>query len=159
MWIEGKVPHILVTIVNRGEKVVTRVILDTGEDTGLLLYDTFYKTHRNLLVLSRAQVGRGLGGESKNAQSQVERIQIGGFSLPAVPVTVNFDTTGNLNSRRDAGLLGGKLLERLHIILDYAHGRFSIIQFQNSGESNGDIHDCSTRRVKPFVPFSVVSSP
>jgi predicted aspartyl protease len=128
MWIEGKEPHILVTIVNRGEKIVTRVILDTGEDAGLLLNNTFYKSHKNFLVLSRAQLGRGLGGESNNAQSQVEAIEIGAFSLPAIPATVNFDTTGNLNSRRDAGLLGGKVLERLHILLDYAHGRFSIIR-------------------------------
>jgi predicted aspartyl protease len=133
MWIEDKVPHIFATVVNRGENVAIRIIVDTGEDTGLLLDDRFYKTHKHFLVISQAKAGRSLGGVSKNARSQVDELQIGDFSLRAVPVTVNFDTTGNLNSPRDAGLIGGEVLERLHIVLDYTHGQLTIIRPSKQG--------------------------
>src|ERR1700747_2744197 len=34
-----------------------------------------------------------------------------------------------------------------------------IFGFQNSGKSNGDIHDRSTRQAKPFLPLTAVSYP
>src|SRR5580693_6793416 len=34
-----------------------------------------------------------------------------------------------------------------------------ILGFQNSGKSNGDIHDLSTRQTKPFLPLTAVSYP
>ena len=32
-----------------------------------------------------------------------------------------------------------------------------ILGFQNSGQSNGDIHDRSTMHTNPFLPFTAVS--
>jgi predicted aspartyl protease len=126
MAIEGKVPHIDSVVINRGQKASARVILDTGEDAGLLVNRAFYDTHKSFLPLSAPKIGRGLGGASKNASSEADALEIGGVSIRSIPVTVNLDTVGNLKSESDAGLIGGAVLDRLHIIFDYGNGFFSI---------------------------------
>lgn len=126
MNIDGKVPHVSITIGNHGRQISAHVILDTGSDAGLLLNAHFQHENKGLFAGAKPHTGSGLGGPSTNITSNADELQIACARLRSIPVTLNLDTRGNLNAEGDSGLIGGAILDRFHIRLDYTHGWFAI---------------------------------
>jgi hypothetical protein len=127
MTLEGKVPHITTQITNRGITAQARMVVDSGEDVGVLLNYGFIKSHKGFLVLPPAQTGAGLGGTTRNIHTRVDELRIAEVRLRSVSVVANLDVQGNLNLEHDSGLIGGGVLDRLHVFFDYANRRFAIL--------------------------------
>jgi hypothetical protein len=102
-----------------------RVVLDTGEDAGLLLNTGFQQANKGLFTHTKSEAGSGLGGRSTNMSAQADAVSVAYLRLTSVPVMLNLDTKGNLNANGDAGLIGGAILDRLHIRFDYVHSWFA----------------------------------
>ncbi len=99
--------------------------IDTGSRGALTLmhpfaasYDAADKYHATRSVT----VGYGVGGPSKALLARAGELTIGGSTTITAPITeLISDTAGQAVATRTAGNIGGDLLKRYTMTLDYAH--------------------------------------
>jgi hypothetical protein len=97
-------------------------IVDTGNRNALLLYTPF--VDRNGLRAKYAPkvagvAGYGIGGPTTAHLTRVASVQIGGVDIPNVLTGLSQDTTGALADPFISGNVGGGLLGRFTVTLDY----------------------------------------
>jgi hypothetical protein len=115
--------HALITQTNLGmaEGVFQ---LDTGSDSTVVLNTPFAKAHKFIGATKTIEAGgRGAGGETRSLIGRVEKIALGRFVMGKPLVRFSQDEKGELAIADFAGLIGGELLRRFRVILDYANGR------------------------------------
>jgi predicted aspartyl protease len=128
-----RVPRIKAVL---GDNDPVTLSVDTGSDTGLILYEDFANAHfRDLGPASssidpptlREDVGsaRGAGGHFAIRTTTVNRLALGNFSLADVYTEVLLNPTGAFTqSKSTDGILGGGVLSRFSAtFLDYPGGR------------------------------------
>ncbi len=100
-----------------------RVALDTGSGSALDLFGWYVDEKR--LLDGRSPISEGLsggvGGMTSEKLASLREIEIAGFTLPDVPIGMQWRTTGAFATRRIAGNLGAGILKRFRIAFDYAH--------------------------------------
>ena len=112
-------------IPNAGEPVAGDFELDTGSDSTLDLFRAFAQRHRLLdsagHTLSSSS-WMAAGGEQEERIGRMKAFRVGRFTLGNPIVYFPTTTKGAFGHRSDyAGLLGGEILQRFKLILDYTH--------------------------------------
>jgi hypothetical protein len=100
--------------------------LDTGSRGALTLMRPF-ATANGLIekyhALPSAAMGYGAGGISKTLAGRAGQLVVGPITIEAPAVQILVDAAGAGAAARTAGNIGGALLKRFTVTLDYAHGR------------------------------------
>jgi hypothetical protein len=118
-----------------GRTVDARLQLDTGAGSALTLDAPFVRAHG--LAAGPGLSGSaawGVGGRSLQVNRFVERLEIGDVALEAPVATLSLDTTGVLGGGEGEGLLGGDVLSRFTVTLDYGRGRMYLQPNARFGE-------------------------
>lgn len=103
-----------------------KFLVDTGVRASLLVSRPFAEQHRlgqSAAQTLEATIGRGIGGETRGTIARLERLGLGGLQLESPIVALSLDQQGFLSSPDHDGILGGEVLRRFRVILDYDHQR------------------------------------
>jgi membrane-associated protease RseP (regulator of RpoE activity) len=98
--------------------------IDTGSRGALTVMAPFAAAHD---LIGRyhadhsATVGYGVGGPSRALLARAERLSLGGVSVDAPVTEIVTDKGGAAEAARTAGNIGGDILKRFTLTLDYAH--------------------------------------
>jgi hypothetical protein len=98
--------------------------IDTGARGGLTLMAPFVAAHDLIAKYHagrNATVGFGVGGPSKALLARGGKLDLGGAAIDSPVVEIVSDKGGAAESARTAGNIGGDLLRRYTLTLDYAH--------------------------------------
>jgi len=98
--------------------------LDTGSRGALTVMRPFADAHGLVAkyhATRLATTGYGVGGPSKALLARAGRLEIGPVSIDAPVTEISTDKGGVAQSARIAGNIGGDLLKRFTVTLDYAH--------------------------------------
>jgi hypothetical protein len=100
--------------------------LDTGARTGLMIMGPFAKEHQ-LAAKYRAgdpmTISYGVGGPSRARLARIGTLTMGGTTLKLPVAGFATGTSGDAASAHVAGNIGGDILKRFTVILDYPHQR------------------------------------
>lgn len=100
--------------------------LDTGARTGLMIMGPFAKAS-GLAARYRAAgertISYGVGGPSRARPARIGALAIGGVTLKSPVADFATGTSGDAASTYVAGNIGGDILKRFTVVLDYAHHR------------------------------------
>jgi hypothetical protein len=100
--------------------------LDTGARTGLVIMGPFAKEHQ-LAAKYRAgdamTISYGVGGPSRARLARIGTLTIGATTLRSPVAEFATGTSGDAASTYVAGNIGGDILKRFTVILDYPHQR------------------------------------
>lgn len=119
-------PYIQGRFVIRGDKEVSgKFMLDTGASHSLLMdkdsSPDIFVPEPNI----RSILGRGLSGNIHGQLARIDRFAIDGFVFEEVicsfPDSGSYEVAGLHNIRN--GTLGGGILSRFHLIMDYRNGK------------------------------------
>lgn len=118
-----------------GEVVTGTFFVDTGTRTALSLNAPFTKENHLLdgeTVIPEATLGVGIGGESLATVFRIHDVEIGALHLRGVVATASHDEKGVFADPNLAGIIGGDLLRKFTVILDYPHKRVILEKTRNS---------------------------
>src|ERR1043166_1678959 len=119
-----------------GEVVTGTFFVDTGTRTALSLNSPFTRANHLLdgeTVIPEATLGVGVGGESLATVLRLGDVEIGSLHLHDVVATASHDERGVFADPNLAGIIGGDILRRFTVILDYPHKRLIL---EKTRESN-----------------------
>jgi len=134
----GNLPLVRAAIVLPGQAPIEAdFVIDSGASGSLHLASPFASRHHVVDALRHTTTAttRGVGGETTEVAGRIARLQLGPFAL-AAPV-VSFSTSleeGLLANPAIGGIIGGEILERFTVTLDYPHRRILL-------EPNRRLHD------------------
>ncbi len=121
--LEGRRPFIQARISFPGLDVIEgKLIIDTGDSSGLSLHAPFVQKHD---LLSRAgkvipHFTSGVAGEAREYLGRAGSLQIGGFIVERPVVALSQADKGSTADESYAGAVGGEILRRFKVILDYS---------------------------------------
>jgi hypothetical protein len=121
-----KTPLVITNLIVEGRApVAANVELDTGFDGTLLVNSPAVKKHNLLAAMPEAvrSTARGAGGEQQRVVGPIKAIQLGHFTFDKPPVVLSLDTKGGGALEENDGALGGELLRRFKLIIDYSRQR------------------------------------
>jgi len=128
-----KTPLVITKVMVEGRAPIeAKVELDTGADGTVMLNSPAVRKHNLLAAMPAAvqQSARGAGGEQQRVIGPVKAIQLGTFTFEKPPIALSLDTQGGGAMDENEGLVGGELLRRFKLIIDYSRQR--IILERNS---------------------------
>jgi predicted aspartyl protease len=133
--VEGNAAFVPVRIGVDGRTLQARLRLDTGAGGALTLNAPFVRRH-GLAAGPGLTTGAswGVGGRSLEVNRRLERLTVGEFALDAPAATLSLDTAGVLSGSEGDGLLGGDVLRRFTVTLDYGRGRMYLQPNARLGE-------------------------
>lgn len=109
-----------------GQPISLRLAIDSGTYSALRLVPRFAQEH-GLLVdsgsPSLASFGFGIGGEFPEKIARVADLQIGSLHIPSPLASISEATHGATASSHYDGTVGGAILSRFTVTLDYAHSQ------------------------------------
>lgn len=110
-----------------GKRLDLTIVFDTGYDGSLLLGRSFVEDN-NLkfdVFTGSAKSGEGLGGSTSLSRGRIHDLQLGSLKIDR-PITVfAFDKEGNFAG--DTAYIGGALLKRYKLVLNYRDGFMLLI--------------------------------
>ena len=102
------------------------LMVDVGSNGSLVLNSPFVNEHhlpspgqRTIRALGQS----GAGGHSSGVEGRVASLQLGAVTLSEPATVFSNDTGGAFAATDNQGNLGQRILERFHVILDYARSR------------------------------------
>lgn len=98
--------------------------IDTGARGPLTIMAPFAAAHgliERYHANRTATTGFGVGGPSKSLLARAESLKIGGVTIDAPVAEIAVDQEGAAKAARTAGNIGGDVLKRFTVTLDYAH--------------------------------------
>ena len=105
-----------------GTPIEAEIIIDTGDDSTLAFHTPFVEKH-NLRASNQKMVmhvSHGVSGESRTWRGRVNSFQVGRFVIDHPTVTFSEATKGSEADRSYDGVLGGEILRRFSVTLDYS---------------------------------------
>jgi hypothetical protein len=140
--IEGRDPLVRAALAfEGGAESEGEFVLDTGSTSTLWASKSFVAAHDLLGATSRhsvARFGAGLGGESKVVHARARVVRLGRFQLDAPVVRLSQEKAGFYATTPHAGTLGGEILRRFRVVLDYARGRMILEPGAHFAETYAD---------------------
>ena len=117
--------------------------IDTGMRTAVALHTPFVNRHKMLSTGQKVfpSIGISASGESEMAVGRIQRIQIGRYAIESPIAEYSQATRGPLARDTYAGIIGGEILRRFKVILDYSRNR--MILEPNSHIGDPSEHDMS----------------
>jgi Aspartyl protease/PDZ domain len=159
LTMDGNTPHVRARLgVPGGRSIEGWLEVDTGSDGTLTLNSPYVKKHGLLETFKKRidSTHRGVGGESESVDVRMGDLELGRFTIPTPLVSLSLDREGSMASADDAGPLGGEILRRFRIVIDYSRRRMTLepnahlsdpIETGMSG-INFDNEDCRPYKVK-----------
>jgi hypothetical protein len=117
-----QVPEIVARINN---KIDGRFVVDTGNNSDLLVFHAFVEAHPGVVFYGGAQnfaANRGVGGSSAAVPVSVDRLQLGPFTLYNRYANVLLADRGAFAEGADAGNIGYGSLRNFIVTFDVANG-------------------------------------
>jgi len=112
--------------LNGRDKVADKFMLDTGSNRIFHINRSFAEAHKILGLLPKGStaegVGEGIGGRVKFTEARVHSIRIGKYTMSRPVVSISQDTEG-FGAGPSAGVVGGEMLRRFTLVLDYSTSR------------------------------------
>jgi hypothetical protein len=132
----GSIPQVDVRLtLPDGRTVPARLHLDTGAGPGLILTRGFARKHDiNLPDAIDTAIGLGVGGGMTERTGRIARLDFAGFSIDRPIAIVSNSTTGVLGDAQVDGLLGGDILRRFHVQIDYGRKQMHLTKNAAFGE-------------------------
>jgi predicted aspartyl protease len=121
-----KTPLVFTKIIFEGRAPIeTKLELDTGADGTVLINSPLVKKQALLSAMPQAVQDsvRGAGGQQQRLLGRVKAVQLGHFIFSDSPVALSLDTEGAGASEDNDGVVGGELLRRFKLIIDYSRKR------------------------------------
>jgi hypothetical protein len=147
-----------------GERVEGTFLVDSGWRAALSLTSPFVRQHHlpGSIPTISATTGVGIGGPGRDLVGRVDALEFGPYIIKQ-PVTDFSQASGGVMAEADmAGIIGGEILRRFDLVLDYPHHRLLLepneqldqpYQFDTSGlfvTAHGP-------NLRSFTIFSVVN--
>ena len=124
----GSIPRVdAILTLPDGRTVEARLHLDTGAGPGLILTRGFAQRHN--IELPKAidtAVGLGVGGGTSERTGRIDKLELGGFTIDDPIVMLSNSTSGVLGQSDVEGILGGEILRRFHVQIDYGRKRMHL---------------------------------
>lgn len=123
-------------------------VLDTGATDALALHTPFVERERLLGAAGTTVprvVGQGAGGISEGVVGRIEELALGRFRVPNPLVVLSTASGGAHASAEVEGTIGGGLLRRFRVLLDY--GRARLLLEPNAAFAEPFEYDMSGLRV------------
>jgi predicted aspartyl protease len=110
-----------------GRSFDVRMLIDTGARQALVLNRPFLEKNHLFDAVPNAiegPLGAGVGGATSQKIGRVRSLELAGFVIDA-PVTSFATSTAGADADPDVdGLIGGEILRRFTVVIDYSHDRF-----------------------------------
>jgi hypothetical protein len=121
----GSIPRVDVYLTLPGGRTVgARLHLDTGAGPGVILTRGFARRHDiELPDAIDTAVGLGVGGATSERTGRIDKLELGGFTIDDPIVMLSNSTSGVLGQSDVDGILGGEILRRFHVQIDYGRKR------------------------------------
>lgn len=106
-----------------GTLVEAEFVIDTGDNSTLTFHTPFVEKH-NLRAANQkmvAHVSHGISGESRSWRGRVSSFQLARFAIDHPIATFSEATKGSEADRSYDAVLGGEILHRFTLTLDYSH--------------------------------------
>ena len=111
-----------------GRQLNARLLVDTGAGSSLVLTRAFTAKHKiDVDPGIEASVGMGVGGATRERIGRLPKLQLGGFTFENPIVNLSRDTLGVLSKSGFDGLVGGELLHRFTVYVDYGRKNFALL--------------------------------
>jgi len=110
--------------------------IDSGSTGGVLLNTPFVDKHKLLLTVPKtiqANLG-GLGGMAKTFIGRIKSLKLGGFVIDQPVTRFSRATQGDYASSQYDGLIGGEILRRFKVIVDYSRRQMTLEPNANFSE-------------------------
>jgi hypothetical protein len=123
--------------INGRDKITDKFMLDTGSNRIFHLNRPFAEAHKILAMLPKSAmtegVGEGIGGRLKFTEARIHSIRIGKYTMSRPVVSISQDTEG-FGAGSAAGVVGGEMLRRFTLVLDYSTSRMLLKPNAHFGE-------------------------
>jgi hypothetical protein len=162
-----RTPLVQANISVKGEPAISsRLELDTGGDSAFIVNSPFVKKHKLARLVSHTVGGSsvGAGGDSKIVIGRVRSIQLGPFTIENPTLSLAQDTEGSRGSEENDGIVGGEVLRRFKVVIDYSRSRMlleptsSVSQPYEVGMTGinfgSNQEDCKVQRIESVNPNS-----
>jgi hypothetical protein len=126
-YFDQTIPRIPVTI----DGVATTAEVDTGSRAGLSLASPFLAGHPAIAALARTApgvAGFGVGGASYAKLGRIPTLQIGPYFLLNSIASFGVQSAGAFADPYNPANLGGAILRRFDVTLDYAHHQLLLVK-------------------------------
>jgi hypothetical protein len=127
----GGIPFAKVEVSVSGRDAVTeQFLIDSGSTRTFHLNRPFAEAHQVLQGLPKGKQiegvgGGGLGGDTRFVDARIDHLRLGRYTIAKPVISVSRDAAGE-GASSDAGIIGGELLRRFTVILDYQNQRMSL---------------------------------
>lgn len=112
--------------LNGQDKVTDKFMLDTGSNRIFHINRPFAEAHKFLDMLPKGNttegLGEGIGGRLKFTEARIHSIRIGKHIMSRPIVSISQDAEG-FGAGPAAGVVGGEMLRRFTLVLDYSTSR------------------------------------
>jgi hypothetical protein len=124
--IADKKPFIPVQVKHQRSDLETQVLIDTGNGDALWLWnidDNFEKPSKGFID----RVGIGMNGDVDGLRSKLDQVKLGAYELKKVTISIpnddSFDSKRTEGRLKNNGSIGGEILSRFNVQLDYKNRR------------------------------------
>jgi hypothetical protein len=121
--LSGGRPFVKATVIPVGSDPIEGLfVVDTGDDSTLGLHTPFVEKYklRSLNQNMIPHLSRGMSGDSRNWRGRVARFQLGKFTIDHPVATFAEAAKGSDADRSYDGVLGGEILRRFKVTIDYS---------------------------------------
>jgi hypothetical protein len=108
-----------------GRRIAGTFMVDTAVRSPLLLTRGFVEEQRIVESLPRriqTTTGWGIGGPTRDIVGRAEAFELGSLRFERPVVVCSTAKSGVLSERGWAGIIGGEVLRRCHVVVDYGNG-------------------------------------
>jgi PDZ domain len=112
-----------------GKHVLGTFLVDTGWRSALTLTSPFVANQKLLAAIPRtveATTGMGIAGPTVDVEARIASLRVGRYKIENFVADLSRAKVGVLSQDDFAGIIGGEILRRFTIILDYPHHRMII---------------------------------
>ncbi len=111
-----------------GRELHPRLLIDTGAGNGLILTRAYVaKSKIEIEPTLEITGGLGVGGETRTRLGRIGSLQLAGFTFDNPLASMSRDTRGVLASSDFDGLIGGPILRRFTLYVDYPRKEFAFL--------------------------------
>lgn len=135
-------PHVAATLVTAaGDEVVADCVVDVGSSLGLIATRPFAESHDLLRGAPRTvedSCGAGISGSSRARYGRLASLRLGQIEIPGVVAACSLDERGVFaTSQYFEANLGGEILCRYRIVLDFGRGLLTLLPGPEAGAPFG----------------------
>ena len=135
-FLHGSIPQVDVRLtLPDGRTVPARLHLDTGAGPGLILTQSFVKRHHVELPDGiDTEMGLGVGGGTSERTGRIARLDFAGFGFDKPVTMLSNSMKGVLGDSEVDGILGGEILRRFTVQIDYGRRQMYLTRNASFGE-------------------------